>query len=213
MTTAAIVGFSGSYNARSRTRILVEEIVRRTALRYDKTSEVLDIGQFIPNLGAAVRLSDLNQTARRLVDRLLQADALVVASPVYKGSYTGLFKHLIDLLEPTAFSGKPVLLAATGGGDRHALVIEHQLRPLFGFFEARTLATGIYASERDFADPTSISPALAERLDRAIEQFAPYLEPRIPNELSMQASVLRANGATSQAHGRSLSRVPLASLE
>ncbi|MGX5831974.1 FMN reductase [Mesorhizobium sp. 43Arga] len=212
MTTPAIVGLSGSYNSPSRTRILVEEIVRRAARRYDKTAEILDIGQF-PNLGTAVRLSDLNPTARRLVDRLLQAEALVVASPVYKGSYTGLFKHLIDLLEPTAFSGKPILLAATGGGDRHALVIEHQLRPLFGFFEAHTLATGIYASERDFADPASISPSLAERLERAIGQFEAYLEPRTSKEPSPRPRVIRANGSASRALGHSLSRIPLANLE
>ncbi|MEI9425901.1 FMN reductase [Mesorhizobium sp. Cs1299R1N1] len=212
MTTPAIVGLSGSYTSPSRTRILVEEIVRRTALRYDKTSEIVDIGQFAPHLGAAVRLSDLNAAARRLVDRLLHAEALVVASPVYKGSYTGLFKHLIDLMEPTAFNGKPVLLAATGGGDRHALVIEHQLRPLFGFFEARTLATGIYASERDFADPTSISPALAERLERAIGQFAPYLESRTPNLLSTHSNVPEATSAVSRTRGRSFTRVPLANL-
>ena len=79
---------------------------------------------------------------------MLSADALVLASPVYKGSYCGLFKHLFDLLDPLSLAGKPVLLGATGGGPRHALVIEHQLRPLLGFFEAQTLATGIYAADR-----------------------------------------------------------------
>jgi len=175
MATPAIVGFSGSYSSPSRTRILVEEIVRRTAERYHARSEIIDLKQFGADLGAARRISDLSDGSRTLLERLIGADALVVASPVYKGSYTGLFKHLIDLLDPPALAGKPVLLAATGGGDRHALVIEHQLRPLFGFFEARTLATGIYASERDFADADSISAALAKRLDRAIGQFAPYL--------------------------------------
>src|SRR5690606_8731641 len=175
MPTPAIAGFSGSYSSPSRTRILVEEIVRRAAERYGRSAETVDLSQFGPDLGSARRLSDLTPDSRRIIDRLVGAEALVVASPVYKGSYTGLFKHLIDLLDPTALAGKPVLLAPTGGGDKHALVIEHQLRPLFGFFEARTLATGIYASERDFADASSISPALAERLDRAIGQFAPYL--------------------------------------
>lgn len=180
MATPAIAGFSGSYSSPSRTRILVDEIVRRTGERYRKSSETFDLGQFGPDLGTARRLSDLSERSRKLVERLVGAEALVIASPVYKGSYTGLFKHLIDLLDPAALVGKPILLAATGGGDRHALVIEHQLRPLFGFFEARTLATGIYASERDFGDASSISPALAERLDRAIGQFGPYLGANAP---------------------------------
>ena len=95
----------------------------------------------------------------------------MVGSPVYKGSYTGLFKHLFDLIDPAALAGKPVLLTATGGGDKHALVIEHQMRPLFGFFEAFTLPTGVYASGADFSDGVPASPALLSRIDRALSQF------------------------------------------
>ena len=69
-----------------------------------------------------------------------------------------------------------MLLAATGGGEKHALVIEHQLRPLFGFFEAITLPTGVYASGADFAEGVPASPALLTRIDRAIAQFSPWLQ-------------------------------------
>lgn len=176
MTNPAIYGLAGSYSTPSRTRILVEEIAGRAAARYGRTTEVADLLQFGESLGAARRLSDLDDGAKRLVTRLVEAEALVVASPVYKGSYTGLFKHLLDLLDPAALVGKPVLLAATGGGDRHALVIEHQLRPLFGFFETRTLATGVYVSDRDFGEGGSFSTAVSDRIDRAVGQLAPYLE-------------------------------------
>jgi FMN reductase len=73
-----------------------------------------------------------------------------------------------------------VLIGATGGGPRHALVIEHQLRPLLGFFEAQTLATGIYAAEPDFDEGAIASAAALERLDRAVGQFAPFLDPTRP---------------------------------
>jgi MsuE subfamily FMN reductase len=61
------------------------------------------------------------------------ADALIVGTPVYRASFTGLFKHFFDFVEQTALVDVPVLLAASGGSDRHALVLEHQLRPLFSF--------------------------------------------------------------------------------
>ncbi len=67
------------------------------------------------------------------------------------------------------------MLSATGGGEKHALVIEHQLRPLFGFFEAATLPTGVYASGADFASGVPASPPLLARIDRAVAQFAPWL--------------------------------------
>ena len=107
---------------------------------------------------------------------MLAADALVLASPVYKGSYCGLFKHLLDLLDPLSLAGKPVLLGATGGGPRHALVIEHQLRPLLGFFEAQTLATGHLCRRHGLPGRgRRLGGRALERLDRAVGQFAPFL--------------------------------------
>ena len=176
----SIVGIAGSLGRPSRTRALVEAAVERASARYWLDGAVFDLLSFSPSLGSATRLSDLDADARASVDTMLEADALVLASPVYKGSYSGLFKHLIDLLDPQSLVGKPVLIGATGGGPRHALVIEHQLRPLLGFFEAQTLATGIYAAEPDFEQGAIASPAALERLDRAVGQFAPFLDAPMP---------------------------------
>lgn len=187
-----IVGFAGSLSKPSRTRALVEAAVERAAARYWLDSDVLDLLTFVPSLGSAARLADLDRSARAAVDTMLEADALVLASPVYKGSYSGLFKHLFDLLDPLSLAGKPVLLGATGGGPRHALVIEHQLRPLLGFFEAQTLATGIYAADADFADGVVASAAAVERLDRAVGQFAPFLEVPEPVSLESRRVALRS---------------------
>jgi FMN reductase len=172
-----IIGVSGSLARPSKTHALVTAAVCRAAARYGIAGAVHDLDDLFPSLGQARSLSDLAPEARVVVDRIVAADALVVGSPVYKGSYTGLFKHLFDLIDPTALAGKPVLLTATGGGEKHTLVIEHQLRPLFAFFEAATLPTGVYASTADFADLAPTAPALLDRLDRAVAQFAPWLDP------------------------------------
>src|SRR4051812_42492338 len=170
----SIVGLSGSLSRPSRTKVLVEAAVTRAARRFGRRAEVIELSSIQASLGAASRLGELDDPARDAVGLMLGADGLVLASPVYKGSYGGLFKHLLDLLDPLSLAGKPVLLGATGGGARHALVIEHQLRPLLGFFEAQTLATGIYACDADFRDGQLASEALIERLDRAVGQFAPF---------------------------------------
>ena len=70
-----------------------------------------------------------------------------------------------------------------GGGDRPALVIEHQLHPLFGVFEARTLATGLYASDGDFTEGQPTSPAHLDRLGRAVGQLAPFFNRRVMPEV------------------------------
>jgi len=174
MSTLTIAGFAGSFSSPSRTRALVEHAVDLAADRYNAVGHVFDLGELGPSLGAARQLGDLEPESLELVTSLIRADALVIASPVHKGSYSGMFKHVFDLLDPGMLHGKPILLAATGGGDRHALMIEHQLRPLFGFFEAQPLATGIYASDRDFVGGKLADEAARARLGRAVNQFAPF---------------------------------------
>ncbi|MDO5648705.1 NAD(P)H-dependent oxidoreductase [Paracoccus sp. (in: a-proteobacteria)] len=175
MTRPQFVAFSGSFSRPSKTRALVAEAARRAVQTYGGAAHVFDVGDLGDDFAAP---QGPGAAAQHHIQAVLAADALIVASPVYKGSYTGLFKHFFDLIDPLALAGKPVLLAATGGGDRHALMIEHQMRPLFGFFESRALATGVYLSAADFDGEQIASPAASERLDRALTQFAAYLPGR-----------------------------------
>ncbi|RJL18179.1 NAD(P)H-dependent oxidoreductase, partial [Paracoccus siganidrum] len=175
MTTPRFVGFAGSWSRPSKTRQLVTQAAECAVARFGGSAHVFDIA----DLGAGFGLGSNPGNAPGLdahLQEFLSADALIVASPVYKGSYTGLFKHFIDLIDPQALLGKPVLLGATGGGQRHALIIEHQLRPLFGFFEARILATGVYASSAEFTDGRITADDTGARLDRAVAQFADHLD-------------------------------------
>lgn len=173
--TFRIVGFSGSRSAPSKTQALIGLAVSRLSQRFGALAVCHSVVDLQPSLGAAGSLADLDPPAAGIVQSLVTADALILGVPVYKGSYPGLFKHLFDLIEPEALRGKPVLLLATGGGERHALVIEHQLRPLMGFFEAATLPTGVYAASAEFRDGLPSAPALLARLDRAVEDFAPLI--------------------------------------
>ena len=178
--TRTIIGLSGNLDRPSKTRTLVQTIVAAAAREFQAAGTVYDLADIGPSLGAARRLADLDAPARAALEVILSADALVVGSPVYKGSYTGLFKHLFDLIDPAALAGKPILLTATGGGDKHALIVEHQLRPLFAFFEAATLPTAVYASGADYAEGRLTGAGLLARLDRAVGQFAPWLGAEVP---------------------------------
>lgn len=176
--TLNIVGFSGNVHRPSRTRTVVETVIERIAARHPATeikSEVFDVLDVMPDLGQALGAGPLPAKVEALIERIASADALVVGTPVYKGSYTGLFKHFFDLIEPQRLAGLPVVLTATGGGDRHALVVEHQLRPLFGFFGSHTIATSIYASGQDFADGQVRSDLLEKRIDAAARDLTIWL--------------------------------------
>lgn len=171
----AIVGFSGNIARPSKTRAFVGHVVGEIALTTGLAGRTYDIEDLGPSLLRARRAEDLDREGRAVFEQILGAEVLVVGSPTYKGSYTGLFKHVIDLIDPIALRGKPVVLTATGGGDRHALIVEHQLRPLFGFFEALTLPTAIYAADRDFSDGKLVSKGVSLRVSDAVDQAASLL--------------------------------------
>jgi FMN reductase len=173
-----LVAVSGGLQQPSRTLALVDAIVAALAERVPIDLHLVELGQIAPQIGATFDRSRLSAVVQAHLRAIEGADVLVVASPVFRGSYSGLFKHLFDLIGAEALVDVPVLLAATGGSDRHALVIEHQLRPLFAFFQARTLPIGVYASARDFADYEISSSALRDRIALAAERAVPWLSPR-----------------------------------
>jgi FMN reductase len=177
--TFNIVGFSGNVQRPSKTRTLVETVIGRIADRHSASAaietEVFDLSDAMHDLLQVTGGAALPPKLAFLVERMANADVLVVGSPVYKGSYTGLFKHFFDLVDPLRLAGLPVVLTATGGGDRHALMVEHQMRPLFGFFSAHTIATSIYASDRDFVEGRVQSQALLARIDAAVNDLGVWL--------------------------------------
>ena len=136
---------------------------------------LVELGQLAPQLAGAVWRSQLPDAVERELAAVEQADIVVVATPVYRGAYTGLFKHFFDFIDQDALIDKPILLAATGGSERHALMIDHQLRPLFSFFQARTVPLGVYATDRDFLDYRLQSEALTERAALAVQRALPLI--------------------------------------
>lgn len=170
MSSASVVGFSGNITRPSKTRGFVEYVSNDAARRHGLASSIYDLEDLGPSFSSARWPGQLDSQAQDVVEAVIAADLLVIGTPTFKGSYSGLFKHFFDLLDPAALRGKPVILLATGGGDRHALIVEHQLRPLFGFFEALALPTAIYASERDFEDGEIASPAIRARCMQAITE-------------------------------------------
>lgn len=170
-----IVALSGSLSRPSRTLSLVRTLAQSLAERVDGSVQTIDIAELAPALGLAQSFKDLPDAVVQAHRRLQEADVLVIGSPVYKGSYSGLLKHFLDLLDPDRIAGRVALLAATGGSDRHALVIDHQLRPLASFFELQTVPAGIFLRDAEFVDGMPSGDAAWVRIDRVVSQAAVLL--------------------------------------
>ncbi|WP_137844036.1 FMN reductase [Microbacterium sp. 2FI] len=171
-----VVGVSGSLHEPSRTTALVRTILDEVAARAPAETNLVEVAALGPSFAGALRRDDVSPAVEHALQLIESADLLVAASPVYRASFTGLFKHLFDFVGQYELVGTPVLVAATGGGERHALIIEHQLRPLFGFFQALTLPLGVYASDADFTAGTLTSPDVGRRVAEAVSRSIPIVE-------------------------------------
>lgn len=170
-----VVAVSGGLQRPSKAAVLAEHLMDLIADEVPCRQHLVELGQLAPQLAGAVRRPQLPETVERALATVEQADLLVVATPVYRGAYTGLFKHFFDFIDQDALIDTPVLLAATGGSERHALVIDHQLRPLFSFFQARTLPLGVYATDKDFLGDRLEDAALIDRAKLAVQRALPLI--------------------------------------
>ncbi|MCO7565589.1 FMN reductase [Pseudomonas sp. S 311-6] len=168
-----VVALSGGTARPSRTQALTEAILAELAGHLHIKPHLIELGEIARPLGGALWRRELPDHVEQKLLQVENADLLVVASPVYRGSFPGHFKHLFDLIDQDALVDTPVLLAATGGSERHALVLDHQLRPLFSFLQALTLPIGVYASQAELQDYQVSSPALAARIRLAAERAVP----------------------------------------
>ena len=188
MTAAyRVVAVSGSLHEPSKTTALVRAIAAAIAERAEVEVRLIELTDIGPDLAGALRRDQLPPRVEEQLRAIETADLLIVGSPVYRASFTGLFKHLFDFVGQYELVGKPVLLAATGGGERHALIIEHQLRPLFAFFQALTLPLGVYASDTDFDGYDIDSDVLRSRIALAADRALPLVGYAAAREIDLLA--------------------------
>lgn len=170
-----IVGVSGSHSRPSKSHAVVELVAARAAERMGGSVRCFDMLDAGPELGRTFSRQSAHPAHEEIWRAVLGCDLLVVGGPVYKGSYTGLFKHFFDLFDRDSLAGKRVLLSALGASPQHALMIEHQLRPLFGFFSAHTLPKGLFFTAEALTGTDSVrltDTALAD-VDAAIAALQP----------------------------------------
>ena len=175
MSDRAIAVVSAGLSEPSSTRMLADLLAAAAtrALKQrgiDSAVEVVELrdhARDLPNrMIAGVGSPALDQA----IDAVVSADGLIVVTPVFSASYSGLFKIFFDILEPEALKGKPVLIAATAGTPRHSLVLDHALRPLFSYLGAVVVPTGVFAANEDWG--AGSDQALSKRAERAGAELA-----------------------------------------
>jgi FMN reductase len=174
--TFSLVVVSAGASDPSSTRLLADRAAQRvTALAAQRglalTARLIDLREHAGDIAAALTSQLLTPKLQEAVDAIGAADAIIAAAPVYKASPSGLFSSFFQILGNDALIGKPVLLAATAGTARHALVADDQMRVLFAYLRALTVPTSLFAAPEDWGDD-----ALASRIDRAAFELVLLME-------------------------------------
>lgn len=169
-----VVALTSGLSEPSSSTMLGEQVLAAVRAQLpDAQTEIVSLREHAHDVTDAMLTGFPNGRLRPVVDAVTGADALVVVTPIFKASYPGLFKAFVDGLEPDALTGKPVLLAATGGTARHSLAIDFALRPLFAYLQAMVVPTGVFASPHDWGSEGK--GALTARIDRAVGELTSVL--------------------------------------
>ncbi|KAB1660062.1 NADH-dependent FMN reductase [Pseudoclavibacter chungangensis] len=178
-----LVVVNGGTSDPSSTRMLADRLagaVEAAAARHGRevNTDVLELRELAGEIGTALVSQLVGPGLERAAELLGAADGAVVATPVYKAEPSGLFSSFFHVLDSDLLLGTPVVLAATAGTARHALVVDGAMRSLFAFLRTLIAPTGVFASTEDWN-----VPALTTRIDRAAFELFLLMDSGFANRL------------------------------
>ena len=178
--TRHVAVVSAGLSVPSSTRLLADRLTAAVVAELGPETEVrvVELREHARDLADNLVTGFPPAALREVVDAVTNADALVAVTPVFSGSYSGLFKTFFDVIDKEALVDQPVLLAATAGTARHSLVLEHAMRPLFSYLRAHVVPTAVFAAPEDWGTGGGPSGALADRIAQAAGELAQAVDGR-----------------------------------
>ena len=187
MRTIAVV--SGGLRQPSSTRLLADRltgaVVRALGARDEETTvQVVALREHAHDLTNMLLTGFASRPLQTALETVTGADAVIAVTPIFSGSYSGLFKNFFDVVEEGGLAGMPLLMGATAGTARHSLALEHAVRPLFSYLQAVVVPTGVFAATEDFGrsagSATRDTTPLTDRVQRAAEELTALVVAREP---------------------------------
>ena len=154
----------------SSTRLLADRLADASAQALSGAElDVIELRDLATDITNNLLTGFASPRLEAAIEKVVSADGVIAVTPIFTTSFSGLFKSFVDILDPQALTGMPVLLGATGGTERHSLAIDYAMRPLFTYLHAEPVPTGVYAASSDWG---STEGELRSRVERAAGEFA-----------------------------------------
>jgi FMN reductase len=164
-TTIDLRVILGSATSPGRMHRALDGAIERAAAR-GTSADLIDLGTLDLGFAAGTPLGDLDDDSAATVAAIESAGAVILATPIYRGSLSGSLKNLIDLTPVPALQGKVVGLVAMGASDHHFLGAERHLRDVLAFFGAVVMPVAVYLNGTDFVDGVP-----GERAETVLDQL------------------------------------------
>lgn len=177
MATRRIAVVSAGLSNPSSTRMLADRLAAETvkalaAHEIDTSIDVIELRDYAHDITNNLLTGFAPPALETAINTVVSADALIAVTPIFSTSYNGLFKSFIDVLDPDALTGKPVLIGANAGTARHSLAIDYAIRPLFAYLHAEAVSTGVFAASSDWGGAGDDVAPLAKRVEKGARELA-----------------------------------------
>ncbi|MBB3156540.1 FMN reductase [Microbacterium proteolyticum] len=146
----------------------------------DATSDVFELRDYAHEITDNLLTGFAPPALEQMINTVVSADGIIAVTPIFSTSYSGLFKSFIDVLDPQALNGTPVLIGANAGTARHSLAIDYAIRPLFTYLHANPVPTGVFAASSDWGSNADEVAPLGARVDRGARELADAIAAREP---------------------------------
>lgn len=185
MTARRIAVVSAGLSNPSSTRLLADRLSAATIRELgergiDASVDVFELRDYAHDVTNNLLTGFAPPALESMINTVVSADALIAVTPIFSTSYSGLFKSFIDVLEPDALTGKPVLIGANAGTPRHSLAIDYAIRPLFAYLHAEAVSTGVFAASSDWGGSADEVAPLGSRIDKGAAELAEAIARREP---------------------------------
>ena len=185
MTARRIAVITAGLSTPSSTRMLGDRLAHAALAELrergiEATADVFELRDYAHDLTDNLLTGFAPPALEQMINTVVSADGIIAVTPIFSTSYSGLFKSFIDVLDPQALAGTPVLIGANAGTARHSLAIDYAIRPLFTYLHADPVPTGVFAASSDWGSNADEVAPLGSRVDRGAREFAEAIAAREP---------------------------------
>ncbi|WP_309067412.1 CE1759 family FMN reductase [Microbacterium sp.] len=175
--TRRIAVISAGLSTPSSTRMLADRLAAAAVAELaergiEATAEAFELRDYAHDITNNLLAGFAPPALEGMLGKVQAADALIVVTPIFSTSYSGIFKSFIDILDREALSGKPVLIGANAGTARHSLAIDYAIRPLFAYLHAEPVSTGVFAASSDWGGKEDDVAPLSARIERGARELS-----------------------------------------